>query len=295
MRSFREGVEHYCRLFDVQPEFVAYDLHPEYLSTKYARELEEAGLPAVGVQHHHAHVASCLADNERRVGSASSGWPWTGPATEPTGPCGAESSSRGAWRTASSGEATWSTLPCPGGSAAIRQPWRMALAQLVTLYGEEETMKLPLAVVRRAGERNARLVARLVERGLNTPPTSSAGRLFDAVAALVGVPGTRADHLRGTGSGGARAGRRRPREPGLPLPVATRERRDGSWRPRRSYAASWRTCWRGRTRGEISSCFHRTMAEVVVAGCEEIRETGGTAPSRSPAGHSRTCCFWNRC
>ena len=65
LRSFREGVEHYCRLFDVQPELVAYDLHPEYLSTKYARELEESGLPAVGVQHHHAHTASCLADNER--------------------------------------------------------------------------------------------------------------------------------------------------------------------------------------------------------------------------------------
>src|SRR3712207_8200436 len=66
--SFREGVEHYCRLFDVRPELVAYDLHPEYLSTKYARELEESGLPAVGVQHHHAHVASCLADNERPSG-----------------------------------------------------------------------------------------------------------------------------------------------------------------------------------------------------------------------------------
>src|SRR5918911_2856893 len=65
LRSFREGIEHYCRLFDVQPELVAYDLHPEYLSTKYAMELEEAGLPAVGVQHHHAHIASCLADNER--------------------------------------------------------------------------------------------------------------------------------------------------------------------------------------------------------------------------------------
>ncbi|MDP9457211.1 MAG: carbamoyltransferase HypF, partial [Actinomycetota bacterium] len=65
LRSFREGVEHYCRLFDVRPELVAYDLHPEYLSTKYARDLEDAGLPAVGVQHHHAHVASCLADNER--------------------------------------------------------------------------------------------------------------------------------------------------------------------------------------------------------------------------------------
>src|SRR3712207_9184259 len=82
------------------------------------------------------------------------------------------------------------SAPLPGGAAAIRQPWRMALAQLISLYGEEETSKLPLAVVRSSGERNVRLIARLVEHGLNTPPTSSAGRLFDAVAALAGVPGT---------------------------------------------------------------------------------------------------------
>jgi hydrogenase maturation protein HypF len=65
LRSFREGIEHYGRLFDARPERVAYDLHPEYLSTQYARELEAAGMPAVGVQHHHAHIAACLADNSR--------------------------------------------------------------------------------------------------------------------------------------------------------------------------------------------------------------------------------------
>src|SRR5207237_1472002 len=65
------------------------------------------------------------------------------------------------------------------------------LAQLIALYGEEEVLRLPLAVVRQAGERNLRLIARLIAGRLNTPPTSSAGRLFDAVAALVGVPGSR--------------------------------------------------------------------------------------------------------
>ena len=68
--------------------------------------------------------------------------------------------------------------PLPGGEAAIRQPWRMALAQLIALYGEEEVLRLPLAVVRQAGERNLRLIARLIAGRLNTPPTSSAGRLF---------------------------------------------------------------------------------------------------------------------
>ncbi len=81
--------------------------------------------------------------------------------------------------------------PLPGGEAAVRQPWRMALARLIALYSEDETVRLPLPTVQEAGERNVRLVARLLEHGLNTPPTSSAGRLFDAVAALVDVPGSR--------------------------------------------------------------------------------------------------------
>ncbi|MDQ3637508.1 MAG: carbamoyltransferase HypF, partial [Actinomycetota bacterium] len=189
--SFREGIEHYCRLFDAQTELVAYDLHPEYLSTKYARELEEAGLPAVGVQHHHAHVASCLADNERpdeeRVigvaldgtGYGTDGAVWGGEFLEGSIEEGFERR----------GHLEYASLP--GGASAIREPWRMALAQLIALYGEEEVMRLPLELVREAGERNVRLISRLVERKLNTPPTSSAGRLFDAVAALVGVPGSR--------------------------------------------------------------------------------------------------------
>jgi hydrogenase maturation protein HypF len=190
LRSFREGIEHYCRLFDVQPEQVAYDLHPEYLSTKYARELEEAGLPAVGVQHHHAHVASCLADNarpdeERVIGVALDG---TGYGTD--GAVWGGEFLEGNIEEGFVRRAHLEYAPLPGGAAAIREPWRMALAQLIALYGEEEVTTLPLELVREAGEQNVRLISRLVERKLNTPPTSSAGRLFDAAAALVGVPGS---------------------------------------------------------------------------------------------------------
>jgi hydrogenase maturation protein HypF len=191
LRSFREGVEHYCRLFDVQPELVAYDLHPEYLSTKYARELEEAGLPAVGVQHHHAHIASCLADNARLgeepvIGVALDG---TGYGTD--GAIWGGEFLEGSIQQGFVRRAHLEYAPLPGGEAAIRQPWRMALAQLIALYGEEEVLRLPLPLVQQVGERNVRLIARLIARRLNTPPTSSAGRLFDAVAALVGVPGSR--------------------------------------------------------------------------------------------------------
>jgi hydrogenase maturation protein HypF len=188
LRSFQEGVEHYCRLFDVQPELVAHDLHPEYLSTKYARELEETGLPAVGVQHHHAHIASCLADNERPSAESVIGVALDGTGYGTDGAVWGGEFLEGSIETGFVRRAHLEYAPMPGGTAAIREPWRMAIAQLVSLYGEEEVLKLPLGAVRRSGERNVRLIARLVEHGLNTPPTSSAGRLFDAVAALVGVP-----------------------------------------------------------------------------------------------------------
>jgi len=271
LRSFWEGVEHYCRLFDVQPEIVAYDLHPEYLSTKYARE---SGLPAVGIQHHHAHVAGCLADNERPdtervIGVALDG---TGYGTD--GAVWGGEFLEGSIREGFVRRAHLEYAPLPGGAAAIRQPWRMALAQLITLYGEEGASKLPLAVVRRSGERNVRLIARLVEHELNTPPTSSAGRLFDAVAALAGVPGTEratyegqaAVELELAAAGPASRGysfRLRPEAEGWV--VETRE----------IIAGVVEDLLAGGETGEISSRFHRTMAEVIAAGCEEIREIKG--------------------
>src|SRR5215203_2672693 len=191
LTSFREGIEHFCKLFDVRPELVAHDLHPEYLSTDYARELEVSGLPAAGVQHHHAHVASCLADNERPAEERVIGVALDGTGYGTDGAVWGGEFFEGSLREGFARRAHLEYVPMPGGTAAIREPWRMALAHLITLYGEEEALKLPLAVVRRAGERNVRLTARLVEHNVNTPPTSSAGRLFDAVAALVGVPGSR--------------------------------------------------------------------------------------------------------
>ena len=276
LRSFREGIEHYCRLFDVRPELVAYDLHPEYLSTKYALELEEAGLPTVGVQHHHAHIASCLADNERPseqrvIGVALDG---TGYGTD-----GAIWGGEFLEGSVAEGFARRTHLeyaPMPGGAAAIRQPWRMALAQLIALYGEEEVSNLPLAMVREAGETNVRLVARLVEHGLNTPPTSSAGRLFDAVAALVGVPGSRRTTYEGQAAVELELAANGPADRGYPF----RLRPEGEgWVVETSgiIAGVVEDLLAGRSAGAVSSSFHRTMAEVVVAGCEEIRGARGAS------------------
>jgi hydrogenase maturation protein HypF len=275
LTSFREGVEHFCRLFDVQPELVAYDLHPEYLSTKYARELEEEGLPAVGVQHHHAHVASCLADNERPGGERVIGVALDGTGYGTDGAVWGGEFVEGSIEEGFARRGHLQYAPLPGGSAAIRQPWRMALAQLVMLYGEEETSRLPLAVVRRAGERNTRLVARLVEHRLNTPPTSSAGRLFDAVAAMVGVPGTERTTYEGQAAVELELAADGPAS--LAYPFRLRPKGQG-WivETKEIIRGVVEDLLAGRAKGEISSRFHRTMAEVVVAGCERIREAGGT-------------------
>jgi hydrogenase maturation protein HypF len=274
LRSFREGIEHYCRLFDVRPELAAYDLHPEYLSTKYARELEESGLPAVGVQHHHAHVASCLADNERPSEERTIGVALDGTGYGTDGAVWGGEFFEGSIATGFVRRGHLEYVPMPGGAAAIRQPWRMALAQLVTLYGEDETSKLPLAMVGVAGENNVRLVGRLVERRLNTPPTSSAGRLFDAVAALVGMPGSRRSTYEGQAAVELELAAEGPAREGYPFWL--RPETEG-WvvETREIVGGIVDDLLSGLSAGTISSKFHRTMAEVVVAGCEKIRETGG--------------------
>ena len=177
LRSFTEGIEHFRRLFDVEPQVVAHDLHPEYLSTKYAVELD--GVDLQGVQHHHAHIASCLADNgedEPVIGVAFDG---TGYGTDGT-IWGGEFLAADLATFERGGHLA--PVPMPGGAAAIRQPWRMAAAYLGSAYlGSAD-----LDVARRNAERWPAVVA-MAERGVNSPLTSSAGRLFDAAAALLGV------------------------------------------------------------------------------------------------------------
>ncbi|MGH3621904.1 MAG: carbamoyltransferase HypF, partial [Sciscionella sp.] len=178
LRSFIEGIEHFKRLFDIEPAVVGYDLHPEYLSTKYA--LEQDSLDLVGVQHHHAHIASCLADN------AVDG-PVLGVAFDGTG-YGTDGTIWGgefllADLTGFTRQAYLAPLPLPGGAQAIREPWRMAASYVDSALGETPER---LEVFRR-NEKRWHQVTELARGGMNAPLTSSAGRLFDAVAALLGI------------------------------------------------------------------------------------------------------------
>jgi hydrogenase maturation protein HypF len=255
---------------------VAYDLHPEYLSTKYARELEETGLSAIGVQHHHAHIASCLADNERPGGERVIGVVLDGTGYGTDGAVWGGEFLEGSVREGFIRRAHLEYAPLPGGAAAIRQPWRMALAQLLALYGEEAVLELPLSVVRRAGERNVRLISRLVERELNTPPTSSVGRLFDAVAALVRVPGSWRTTYEGQSAVELELAAKGPANQGYLFRLRPE---DEGWvvETRETVTGVVEDLLAGRDVGEISSRFHRTVAEMVVAGCQELRKDGGVS------------------
>ena len=172
LRSFEDGVAHFEELFEVTPEIVAHDLHPDYLSTSYA--LAREGVAAVGVQHHHAHLAACLAEHGLAGPAVGAIFDGSGYGTDGT-----------VW----GGELLFGDLVdferaghlwpvrLPGGDAAVWEPWRMGVSWQVA-GGEWQELGADTAV---------RAVAHMARTGVGAPVTTSAGRLFDAVAALCGL------------------------------------------------------------------------------------------------------------
>ncbi len=198
-RAFTDGLAHLSRLLALEPEVVAHDLHPEYLSTKYAVERFPVA-KRVAVQHHHAHVASCAAEHGLTgrflgvaydgLGMGDDGTFWGGEVFD--------ADLRGYRRLARFGRA-----PMPGGALAVKRPYRMALGYLLAAEGFADVgdgapgiaaaMDLAdpghpaAAFLVRLDPREAALVRQQVARRLNAPVASSAGRLFDAAAALIGI------------------------------------------------------------------------------------------------------------
>jgi len=189
---FEECVHHLGRILQIEPVVVAHDLHPDYLSTRWA--LEQEGIPRIAVQHHHAHIASCLAENGRDekviglsldgTGYGDDGHIWGGEVLI-ADLASYERAGHFVYR------------PMPGGTKAIEEPWRMGVSYLYGVYqnngwdgkGDGDFFKWlgELPFVKRVGLEKIRGIAGMIRQGVNTPQTSSLGRLFDGVAAITGL------------------------------------------------------------------------------------------------------------
>jgi [NiFe] hydrogenase maturation protein HypF len=183
---FRESLDHLMRTFEIEPAIVVHDLHPGYLSTRWATQwAAERGLRTIAVQHHFAHVAGCMAEHGMVSDFIGLSLDGTGYGTDGRIWGGEVLIGHLSGEDAGTFErfAHLDYVPMPGGEAAIKEPWRMAFGHLSAAGFDMESAEIEKLLGATAQE--ARVLGRMIERGVNTPLTSSCGRLFDAVAAVV--------------------------------------------------------------------------------------------------------------
>ncbi len=275
--AFRKVVQDLLRLYDVKPQAVACDAHPDYLSSQHARELD---LPVIEVFHHHAHLASCLAENE--VDGEALGVTWDGAGYgEDRTVWGGEflaGDARGYRRVV-----TFRPFRLAGGEQAMREPRRSALGLLYEMEGPS-VLERPWPFLEGFSETERHLLAQMLDRRSNSPLTSSCGRLFDAVAALLDIKtvssfeGQAAMMLEFAIQDGVRDS----------YPVSLRASVGNE-----PLVFDWEPLVRGVLRdreegvdvGVISARFHNALAELVVqvaqrAGLERVALTGGCFQNR---------------
>ena len=267
--AFEKDVALYEELFAIRPRWIAHDLHPDYASTRYAQErAAKEGIRLVPVQHHHAHMASCMAEHgldEPVIGVSFDG---TGFGTDGriwggeflVGDLGSFSRA-----------AHFRYVGMPGGERAVREPWRMALAHL-----SDSQVDCP-AFRGRIDSRSFQVVQRMLERGLNTPLTSSVGRLFDAVASLIGLR----DQVSFEGQAAMQLewiADRQPQQTPYSFEIESDPARDDSpmlidTRPMIRELVD-EVC-RSTAPPTIAGRFHVTLAEIIVEICRRLRDKTG--------------------
>jgi hydrogenase maturation protein HypF len=178
---FKKTIKHMKQILDIDPAIIAHDLHPNYLSTAYA--IAQKDITKIGVQHHHAHIVSCMAEN--KIQDPVIGLAFDGAGYGPDGTVwGGEIliAEPGRFDRA----AHLSYHPMPGSAAAIKEPWRMGISYLLDSYGEAyRELKLPMFQV--IDDQKIDIIAQMATKNINSPMTSSLGRLFDGVAAIIGL------------------------------------------------------------------------------------------------------------
>ena len=273
LQHFESTLDLYKRLFRIAPKVVAHDMHPEYLATKYALALAEKdpSLALVPVQHHHAHIVSCMAEHGVSgpvigvaldgLGYGSDGTLWGGEFLI---------ADLAGFRRAGHLE----NVPMPGGVAAIKRPYRMAMGYIQTLLGDGRWQGIP--ALSGIDPNEAGVILCQLERGLNAPLTSSCGRLFDAVSAIAGVRGTveyeaqAAIELEMLAPPDARVA-------AMPLYPFSIEEEKGAHVVRLGelIEAVVNDAQQGTTPATISGRFHNTVVAIIIEMCRELRrETG---------------------
>ena len=267
------------QLFRIEPKAVAYDLHPQYLSTKLALEMTD--IQQIGVQHHHAHIASCMAENgitDKVIGVAFDG---TGFGTDGK-IWGGEflvADFEGFER-----RAHFRYVALAGGDRAVREPWRLGLSYLLDTFGAEfDSLDLPL--LRRIPSKKIATIRSMIERRINTVETSAAGRLFDAVASIVGIrdevnfEAQAAIELEACAQPGVEAS--------YPFEISTASPWQIDVRPMMEQIV--RDVVAAKPIGWISAAFHNTVAAIVVEVCLRLRSEEQHRPRVPERRHVSKC------
>ncbi len=269
LTSFEEGITHFKNLFFIEPKAVVYDLHPDYLSTQYALSIPD--ILKVGVQHHHAHIVSAMAENGIEGDVIGVSLDGTGFGLDGTiwGGEFIKSNLKDFERLAH-----LKKVPMPGGSMAIKEPWRMAMVYISEAFGDE-AIDLGIDLIKRIDLQKWDILKRAIEKKVNAPLTSSMGRLFDAISSLLSIrdevhyEGQAAIELEMIADRGVKV-------------VATRNREEYPFRihknenpmvidPAEMIRGIIRDLTDGTPSSKISGKFHRTIAGLIVETCEIIR------------------------
>jgi len=283
-KFYRHCIDHLGKILRIEPSCLAYDLHPEYLSSKWALEQD---LPAVGVQHHHAHLASVLADNHAEgpaigiildgTGYGEDGTIWGGEIL-----AGDASAFR---------RISWlKPFRLPGGAMAVRQPWRIALSLLYREFGEE-FRSLPLEFLAGTDDQTIGNLITMTRSGFNSPLTSSCGRLFDAVSAMLGIKPVIAYEAQAA----------------IALQMAAHEDEKGIYREAVNSVAGTGPIdlnvllrrilddiVSGSAKGTVSARFHNTLAEMFTRAAVEARKETGLGRAALSGGVFQNLLFSSR-
>ncbi len=299
LAAFERVVDDFLHLYETTPAIVAHDMHPDYLSTRRAREWAAArGWETLAVQHHHAHLAACLADNSKTHDMRSSapvlGVTWDGTGYGPDGTIWG-----GEWLLGNAAGyvrvAHLRPFLLPGGEAAVREPRRAALALLWDLAGDAALEWEDLAPVRSFSPGERQLLAGMLRRRVNAPTTTSAGRLFDAVAALIGLhqqttfEGQAAIALEQVAASSSLTASTASTDEAYPFDLLQQQPDGGpgvlvfDWRP--LVAALLQDLRRGEEQGIMAGRFHQSLIAAIVAVARRVNVsavalTGGCFQNR---------------